>query len=471
MSHIGAGVPAPAGCLIIGGGPAGLAPLVAASRDATLAALLARGVTVVEQSSAIGAGRIGDYAITSDSTAATLVSCVTENPGPWLTGLRTHPAALAVAAYGQEAVPLHLVGAFMAALGAVLQARLAATPGCAVLTGHQAMQARQLPGGGWAVTLRCRADDTTRIVHARHVVLALGGHQPAAVLEQYDAAGTALLPAFAQKLVPSGVALTVPGLVHIASRLGASGRAVIIGSSSSAIATANALLRRTPSGVRVTVLHRRALRVFYPSAAAALADGYAAFGPQDICPVSGFVYRFAGFRLESRALVQHALGIGGRSAPSRLQLHRLTPPLDLAARRHLEEADVIVPALGYRPRALPIISATGQPIALHADGPGAPALVDAQCRVLDAAGAPLPGLFGIGLAAGFISPALSGGEPSFSGQTNGIWQWQNEVGHLIARQLLPADLNAGSVLVSQGALPLGPPPRDLVPWIPATLRV
>jgi hypothetical protein len=48
---------------------------------------------------------------------------------------------------------------------------------------------------------------------------------------------------------------------------------------------------------------------------------------------------------------------------------------------------------------------------------------------------PIPGLFGIGLAAGFISPEAVGGEPSFSGQTNGLWQWQNDIGAIIAQSM------------------------------------
>jgi hypothetical protein len=443
MCGIMGGMPATVHCLIIGGGPAGLAPLVAASRDDTLAALLAQGVAVVEQGSTLGAGRVGNYAITSDSTAATLASCVYENPGSWLADLRTHPAALAVAAYGQGAVPLPVVGAFMAALGAVLHAHLEAAPGCAVLTGHKALQARQVPGGGWVVQLQRLADGAMRDIYAHNVVLATGGHQPDSILEQYDVAGTRLLPDFAPKLVRSGAALTAQGLTDIARRLGKAGQAVIIGSSSSSIAAANAILRRTGPGVHITVLHRRRLRVFYASAVDALTDGYADFGAQDICPVSGFVYRFAGFRLESRELVMRALGIGGRQPEPRLHLHQLLPPQDEVARRWLDAADVIIPALGYRPVALPVRSSAGAPVPLFADGPGAPALVDALCRVLDGAGVPLPGLFGIGLAAGFTAPELSGGEPSFSGQTNGIWQWQNEVGAQICHQLAIADALTG----------------------------
>ena len=117
------------------------------------------------------------------------------------------------------------------------------------------------------------------------------------------------------------------------------------------------------------------------------------------------------------------------------RLHRLTTGPDPAAIVILDEADVIVTALGYRPRALPVLDTAGRPIPLLASGPGARPLVDDQCRVLDSAGAPIEGLLGIGLAAGFLSREATGGEPSFSGQTNGLWQWQNDVGCLIAERM------------------------------------
>ena len=41
------------------------------------------------------------------------------------------------------------------------------------------------------------------------------------------------------------------------------------------------------------------------------------FTAEDICPVSGFVYRLAGFRLEARDLVLRLLGIDGRVSDPR----------------------------------------------------------------------------------------------------------------------------------------------------------
>ena len=44
------------------------------------------------------------------------------------------------------------------------------------------------------------------------------------------------------------------------------------------------------------------------------------------------------------------------------------------------------------------------------------AMVDRHCRIVDASGAAIPGLYGIGLAAGFVPWGKLGGEASFSGQ-------------------------------------------------------
>jgi hypothetical protein len=102
----------------------------------------------------------------------------------------------------------------------------------------------------------------------------------------------------------------------------------------------------------------------------------------------------------------------------------------------LDDAAVIIPAFGYRPSTVPIRDRAGRRVRLLGDGAGTPPLVDAQCRMLDAGGEPIPGLFGIGLASGFALDGPLGGEPSFAGQTNGLWLYQNGIGARILDQLL-----------------------------------
>jgi hypothetical protein len=431
--------------LIVGGGPAGLAPLISASRAGLLDRIMTDGVAIAERGRSLGAGRIGRYAINSDSTANTLVSCIRDNPHPALAELCRHPVIEAVAAYGTASVPLTLVGEFMNAVGKALRDVLART-GNPALLGHEAIGSRQTRDGLWRTRLRRVSDGAEVFVSSRFLVLATGGHQPLAALEDRYVGGSPLLPAYAAKLMQSDDALTSAGLERIAARLaaGRNKRIAIIGSSSSALACANAVLRapfgREVGDGAVALLHRRPLHIFYPSAAEALADGYDEFTREDICPISGFVFRLSGLRLEARELLMAARGIGGRVPEKRLRLHRVGAEADPIAIRILDEADVIVAALGYRPRALPLLAVSGRPLALLAEGPGTQPLVDSECRVVDARGVPIGGLLGIGLASGFFSRELVGGEVNFSGQTNSLWQWQNSVGGLIARQIQTTDV-------------------------------
>ena len=156
--------------------------------------------------------------------------------------------------------------------------------------------------------------------------------------------------------------------------------------------------------------------------------------------MSGFVHRLGGLRLESRALVLRMLEVNGRAPDPRVALHRIGGD-DADARAIIERADLVIAALGYRPHALPLAGPGGR-ISLAADAGGA--MVDRHCRVLDRDGVPIPQVYGIGLAAGFVPWGRLGGESSFSGQANGLWLWQNDVGAMIVDQLLGTEARAAA---------------------------
>src|SRR3546814_12292719 len=109
------------------------------------------------------------------------------------------------------------------------------------------------------------------------------------------------------RLFQSDEVLGVGGYQRVADLLGGKRdpRIVVIGGSTSAIATIALLLKSAPAvpwgPQAITLLHRRPLRPFYPTPEAAHAEGFTDFGPDDICPVPGFGHPLAGFRLEARA--------------------------------------------------------------------------------------------------------------------------------------------------------------------------
>ena len=438
--------PAIADVLVVGGGPAGTALLTAAAKRGLLPEF-ARGLILVERDGALGGGRLGDYAIRSDSTATTFLTQVKDNPHPELAALIDHPAGRAVAAYTDDPIgtPLIDAGPLIRAAGERL-GNLVERHGGTVLTGHEAIDAQQTPDGLWRVRLHRHSDGAEIEQLTRNLVLATGGHQPLDRLATQIVAGLPLVSSVGDRLLQSDEVLTIGGYERVADLLAGkrNPRVAVIGGSTSAIATIALLLKSKPAlpwGPRaITLLHREKLRPFYPSIEAAHAEVFTDFGPEDICPVSGFVYRLAGFRLEARELVLRMLGIDGRTAEPRVRFHHIAGDDDAAAQAHLRDADIVIAALGYRPRALPLADAHGQPIALAAHRGGA--MVDRHCRITSAEDAPIAGLFGLGLAAGFVPWGAMGGEASFKGQANGLWQWQNDVGAMIVEQVLAGQVRA-----------------------------
>jgi dTDP-4-amino-4,6-dideoxygalactose transaminase len=424
--------------VLIGGGPAGVAFLISASKKGKLRELAA-GLAVIERGPSLGAGQLPNYAITSDSTAETFLSAVKDNPEPSIAALIDHPASREIAQYiGKLGVPLSRTGPFLEAMGQRVGA-VVTEAGGSMLTSHEVIESRRTAAGLWQTRIRDIATGTERELLSQNIVIATGGFQSGSDIAAAPIAGAPLAELAGERLMLCDDMLRTGGMERLRERIAhtRAPRIAIIGASTSAIASAVLLLKSDiPFGAEsLSLLHREDLRPWYPSAEAAHADGFTDFGPDDICALSGFVYRLAGFRLEARELVLRMLRIGGRTPDPRVRLHQLGEPSSETA-KILAEADVVVAALGYRPHALTLLDAAGERIALAAHAPGRPRLADQLCRVTDAEGHPLPGAYGIGLAAGFVPEGRLGGEKSFKGKANGLWQWQNDVGQLIVNQLL-----------------------------------
>ena len=433
--------------LVIGGGPAGTAMLTAASKQNRLVPLVEAGLAIVERGPRLGAGALGSYAIRSDTTAETFLSAVKDNPHAEIAALERHPAARLMEGYiGELGAPLAdaapLLDATGERLGAIVRAH-----GGAVLTGHSADQVQRTSDGRWATRI-ADAVGATRTIVADRIVVATGGYQTDEQVAAKVVAGRPLGVMAERRLMRSDVLLRQGGIDAAQARLQGcrAPRIAIVGASTSAIAAAVLLLKSQPGFAfgagAITILHRQPLKPFYPTIAAAHADGFHDFDEHDVCPVSGFVLRLGGLRLESRELVLRLLALGGRTPDPRVATHRIAGDDDAAARSVIERADLVVGALGYRPRCVPLLDVDGRPLALahHAGRP----MVDRHCRLLDADDRPLPGVYGIGLSAGFVPWGRLGGEASFRGQANGLWLWQNDVGQMIVDQLLDAQAQAAA---------------------------
>jgi cation diffusion facilitator CzcD-associated flavoprotein CzcO len=451
------------GLVIVGAGPGGMAPLLAATNKGKLQELLQAGVTVIESGSAVGRGSLGGHDLESDSSAEALLDVVMRSQeGPFV-ALRTHPATLRLQAFANGPAPLHIVAHFLEVVSQTVCAMVSASERGRVLLNTGALSVRSTGHGTWLTTC-FKEGSTIEVVESLNVVLATGAHQPLTRLAEEKVAGEPLLPRYAGKVMQTGTLFTAAGLREASEHLSKSSdpKIAIVGGSTSAAAAAGVVLQRMPSlhlqAGAVTLLHRKPLRLFYESVNEALADGYTDFRPSDVCRLTGRVYRLGGLRLKSRKLIMGVLGVGPRPADDRLRLLRLEPRKFAEARAVLDGADLIVAAFGYRPRLLPVYDESMREIVLLSPSGSHWAVVDADSRVLDADQRPLHGLFAVGLAIGPAASDRLGGEAGFCGQVNSLWLWQHTIGEEICEHVLQrvqtraeySSLTAASILSSTG---------------------
>lgn len=424
---------------MIGAGPAGLAPLVAARQKGMLDALLREGIRIIERCPVLGSGQIGSYAVRSDSLADSFLKAIESDGTLSLRALLDTGAGRHLNKERGKPVSLAVVGSFLAEMAAAIRESLRARGQDPFITGLEAFRADRHSDGSWVI--RCRdVDGRTVAFNSRNIVIATGAHQPLARLYVEKVAGHPLLPRFAAKTIQSSTFLGSDAEQTLERTTGVHPiqRVAIVGGSHSAIAAAYKCMHYPHRGLldceRVTVLHRNPLRLTYSSPEAAITDGYTAFGPSDICPKTGRVFPLAGFRSDSRDLLRQYWGLGGLRRDSRLHLLQLHEELYTRANQILEEADLVIAALGYRPRAFPLFDQRGNRLGLQCEL-GTNAMVDARSRILDSTGCIISGAFGIGLSAGYPLAGIHG-ESSFRGEANGLALWQSDIGEALITMLL-----------------------------------
>lgn len=433
---------------ILGAGPGGTGPLVCAAQRGRLAKLLDEGIVLADRSGRIGAGELGQFLVNSDSFAGTFLECMDSPDGARFFSVASRAEASRFLLSRRNVhAPLATIGSLLQSLGQDIERRLTEHSRSCLLHSWEAHSIHLSRSAVISVRGASLSSDTiTKELRAQAVVLALGGHQPWDMVEGIELVPDLWLQDFAPKILLTGRVLTPSGLSEVWRRIRASGsrRIVIVGGSHSAFSVAWALLHPPSEQVTdaisfqdgdISILHRSRIRVFYPSQQEATLEGYTDFTAQDICPLTGRIHRLGGLRGDGRALYQHVVRLGNQPAEGRVRVLPLASFQDRQSelRRQLDDAALVIPALGYRPRCIPIYGVHGERLRLAAELGGP--LVDQRCRVMDHHGCPIPGVLGVGLASGFLPSGSMGGEPSFHGQANGVWLYQNDIGELILDQI------------------------------------
>jgi hypothetical protein len=417
--------------VILGGGPAGTGSLVWAARHGRLGAWLDRGVALVERTDQLG-GSLGNYPLNADSRGTSFLECL-DGAGceTVLADVKADLVTQELERFRDSQPTLRLVDLFERRVGAAILREFASHPNSRAFTSTTALGIEQQPDGSVAVAI-ATAFGQRAVIRAASAVVALGG-QPNKSWADVELAPGISLAQWQSKIFSSHRLLSQGGTGEVARRISRAKdrpRVAIVGSAHSAFSAAWMLLEQIPGldlgPQSVKILHRSEPRPTYISRDAAGADAYE-FSEADVCQATGRVHRLGGLQGDGREVWRRMNGKPGTVRDERA----VALPIGGLARADLigllDDADVIIPALGYRLATPPIFDADRRPVQLATRGPA----VRSDSRLLAADGTPVAGVFGVGLGSGFVPWGGMSGEASFAGQQNSLWLYQNGLGEMI----------------------------------------
>lgn len=417
--------------VIIGGGPAGIGVLSCLYRLSLSASAPPLKLCMVEALATDKAGRLAHYNISSDTRAEKFLSCLEGLPETILQDAKFSALIESIKNYGAGAMPLHLAGKFYRRLGILLQRDMQCNGQLELHSHTQALKA-VWQDSHWEINTRSMEGENT--IKSQHIVMACGASEAKdridMVLHSYGLC-CASIKAFqlSSNLLKSDT--HNPTFEHL--RTLRAPKVIIIGGSHSAISTAGKLLLENivfRSG-GIEILHRSEMQATFETPEDAKNAGLTAFDANDICPITGRVFALKGFRLDARDLFMSVKGYNGNKAEKRVKLTAIETLSRDNVKRILKSADLVISALGYDPDYIPIYPAQNSPsYDLHAAR-----YVNQNSQLLAANGRAIPNCYALGLATNYD---LSGrfGEPSFTGQANGLVLWHKDIGMDIAASLI-----------------------------------
>ena len=273
-------------------------------------------------------------------------------------------------------------------------------------------------------------------ITARQIIIATGGI-PINILDENEAfAGIIPLQKYREKIEYADHILKCGINNNLKTKLLKKSKVVILGGSHSAFSVAHFLLNSSDSYLfksnDIKIWCRAKPKIYFNSKEDAFQCGYTDFSNTDFCTVTNKLYRLAGLRMDGRDLYMKMLGLGNAKKETRVCLNLFEGKIK-EIERDLNDATLIIVAYGYKLNIPLFINKFGEQI--NFKGNYTKHWVNNNCELLDENGCIISNVFATGLATGFIPTGDLGGEPSFEGQTNGIWYYQNAIADRIINSL------------------------------------
>lgn len=418
--------------LIVGGGPAGTGILLKALKDGNNSKLFEQKIALVEQSSSLMKGNLTQFNVNSDTLSDVFLECLEGSTSAFIDTNALKQEIEFVRSFRGKSIPLSSLDRYFETLGNLLKESLESSGRCDFRMNTKVCKVVQLQNH----TFEVYTEGADKAILTRQLILTTGGIQHTVADENFRFANEVDLSPFESKIIHSDDFLKQGLPDRLKEDLHQNPKVVILGGSHSAFSAAYTLLNATDAfpieSGGISIWTSQLPKIYFESKADAVAAGYTDFTDEDICPVTNKLYRLAGLRMDGRELYVRMLGLGNGPKENRVTITAYQNQ-KAEIENDLKRASVIIVAFGYQFHMLPFVNCKGEQI--HFAGEKKHHWVNENCELLDGQGNAIPNAYAMGLATGFIPAGTLGGEPSFSGQTNGIWYYQNALAGLISSRL------------------------------------
>lgn len=413
---------------IIGGGPAGTGTILKSMKDGIFDEYVADGLAIVEKSSSLILGMISAYHVNSDTVADVFLECLEGKTKTYLNIQHLSDEIRMVEEFKGCAIPLNKLKPYLSKLSVLLKGVLERHPQCRLFLNNSATSIIQEADGRYTITL----SNGTKI-NTQNIILASGGTAKRLDLKF---ANKIELSDFYSKSISSDCVLKTKNEAIFNTFRSKKPKILVLGGNHSAFSVADYILKNQELNFDenpIVIWSTSKPKIFYMSVDEAKMDGYHDFDERDICPKTKRVYRLAGLRMDGRQLFRSISGLDNQLTKVNVE-YKLFREEESELKKDLQEADIIIHAFGYHFNMIPLFDKSGSQIKLLGSETGY--WVNPNCCLLDINHRPIENVYAMGLASGFVPSGDLGGEPSFKGQTNGLWLYQNDIADLIIKNIV-----------------------------------
>lgn len=408
--------------IIIGGGPAGTGLLLKSIKDGLNNSFIKGRIALIEKTDFLIKGNITNYQINSDTLSDVFLECLQGDTNSILELIELKSEIGHIQSFTGKSIPLPKLDNYYIKLGKLLKDKLEKTGKCDFYMNTHAEKIIQKDQGEFEVSI----SNQNKTITAKHIVIASGGIPKSINQENFLFPNLILYEQFKNKMILSDMLLKTGIPDNLKTQLQRNSNVVILGGNHSAFSAAHFLLNSESKDFfaenSIKIYCKTKPKLYYNSSEEAIDEGYTEFTQNDICPVTNKLFRLAGLRMDGRALYIQMLGLGNSELEKRVSLNILNDN-NLDFEKDLKQASIIIVAIGYAFNMLPVENCLGEKIEFKGELDNH--WVNENSELLDSNKKKIPNLYAMGLGTGFIPKDELGGEPSFEGQTNGIWYYQN----------------------------------------------